>query len=182
MSRGRGRRPGTLAGLALAVLVMGACGGPQPVREESVPLATPVASLGTALRGTVGVLTDTLAGAGYQLAPPVGAYRPSEPASLTQTPRTVLQVLGPDADQGFVVVYDLRTTDQAASEAAELARYLGSGFGQTNFPLDAQFSVAQVGSTVVLTWWSHERADDPAHAQGAFDVIRTVGVPFPVVK
>ncbi|MBX3029806.1 MAG: hypothetical protein KF809_06575 [Chloroflexi bacterium] len=168
--------------VVVASLALAGCGGAQPIRQDPDPLPTPVASLGVALQGTVGLLSDALAAAGYQLAPPVGQYRPSEPASLTHAPRTVLQVLGPEADQGFVVVYDLRTSDVAAQRATELARYLGSGFGQTNFPVDAQFSVAQVGSTVILTWWSRERADDPDRIQGAFDVIRSVGQSVPVVK
>lgn len=167
---------------ALVSVVLAACGGERPIRVDPDPLPTPVASLGTALQGTVGLLTETLAVAGYQLAPPAGQYRPSEPASLTHVPRTVLQVMGPNPDQGYVVVYDLRTTAAAADQATELARYLGSGFGQTNFPVDAQFSVAQLGSTVILTWWSRERATEPDHLQGAFDVIRSVGQSVPVVK
>ncbi|MFN8519918.1 MAG: hypothetical protein U0667_11135, partial [Chloroflexota bacterium] len=63
-----------------------------------------------------------------------------------------------------------------------LASYLGSGFGQTNFPVDAQFSVAQLDSTVIMTWWSAARAEDADWAQGAFDVVRTIGQPYPVLK
>jgi hypothetical protein len=110
------------------------------------------------------------------------AYRPSEPASLTQAPRTVLQVQGVGPDSGFVVIYQLAGSGEASTRAAELAGYLGSGFGQTNFPVDAQFSVAQVDSNVIMTWWSGERADDREVAQGAFDVVRTIGQPYPVLK
>ena len=109
-------------------------------------------------------------------------YRPSEPASLTQVPRTVLQVQGVDPDLGYVVIYQLADSAEAGVRAAELAGYLGSGFGQTNFPVDAQFSVAQADSTVLMTWWSRERADDDDVTQGAFDVVRTIGQQYPVVK
>ena len=81
--------------------------------------------------------------------------------ALTQTPRTVLQVVGSDPEQGYVVIYELPDAAAATAAGTELARYLASGFGQTNFPLDAQFYVAQVGETLVFTWYSSERAEDP---------------------
>jgi hypothetical protein len=168
-----------LSGVALALLVA-ACGGTQ-VQDTPRPLATPVASLGSALAGTARVITDALTAAGYRVAPPAVPYRPSEPASLTQVPRTVLQVQG-EPDLGYVVIYQLADSAEAGVRATELAGYLGSGFGQTNFPVDAQFSVAQADSTVIMTWWSRERADDDDAAQGAFDVVRAIGQPYPVVK
>lgn len=168
---------------ALAATMLAACGTAQSnVGNVAQPLPTPVASWSPAVSGTLSVLTSALAAAGYQLFPPVAPYRPSEPASLTETPRVVRQVSGPDQDQGFVVVYDFPTTAAAATAGSELATYMASGFGQTNFPLDAQFSVSQVGSTLVFTWYSAARSDDAAAAQGAFDAIRSVGQAFPVVK
>jgi hypothetical protein len=168
------------ASLALAGALAG-CGGAQPT-DTPRPIATPVASLGVALAASERRITDALVAAGYQVAPPVVAYRPSEPASLTQVPRTVLQVQGLGNDSGYVVIYQLPSSAEAGVHAAELASYLGSGFGQTNFPVDAQFSVAQLDSTVAMTWWSRERAEDDEAAQGAYDVIRAIGQPYPVVK
>jgi hypothetical protein len=144
-------------------------------------MATPVASPGRALAGTVQRITQALDAAGYQVGPPVMPYRPSEPAPLTQVPRTVLQVQT-EPDLGYVVIYQLADSAEAGVRAGELASYLGSGFGQTNFPVDAQFSVAQADSTVIMTWWSRERADDDDAVQGAFDVVRAIGQPYPVVK
>ncbi len=134
------------------------------------------------MSAAVGRVTEALVAAGFRVAPPVAPYRPSEPVSLTAAPRTVLQVqdLGPDV--GYVVIYQLPGSAEAATRAAELAGYLASGFGQTNFPVDAQFSVAQLDSTVIMTWWSRERAAEDARAQGAFDVVRAIGQPYPVVK
>ena len=134
------------------------------------------------MAGTLALLRNALADAGYRLDPPRVPYRPSEPAGLTDAPRTVVQVALADPEDGFVVVYQLPDEEAAGNAASELASYLGSGFGQTNYPLDAQFSVAQVGSTVVFTWLSRDRAGDPDAAQGAFDVIRTVGRQVPVQK
>jgi hypothetical protein len=167
------------------VLVLVACGGGYPGVVDgpgTVALPTPVESLSSVLAGTVAVLTDALASAGYQLYAPLQPYRPAEPTALAEAPRTVLQVSGPDPDQGFVVVYELPDAAAAMAAGGALASYLGSGFGQTNFPLDAQFSVAQQGSSLIFTWWSAARSADRTHAEGAFDTVRSVGVQVPVLK
>ena len=107
---------------------------------------------------------------------------PDRPAEIAgrQPAGPRLGYQGPD--QGYVLIYSFPTDAAAATAGAELARYVASGFGQTNYPTDAQFSVAQVGSTLVFTWYSGARANDPAAVRGAFDAIRSVGQPFPVVK
>lgn len=175
------RLGGWLVALSLALAMVAGCGGTQ-LADTPVPLTAPVSSPGPALAGALRRITDALVGAGYQVAPPVAPYRPSEPASLTQVDRSVLQVQGVGPDAGFVVVYQLPGSAEATTRAAELAGYLGSGFGQTNFPVDAQFSVSQLDSNVIMTWWSGARSDDPEAAQGAFDVVRTIGQPYPVLK
>jgi hypothetical protein len=164
----------------LVALLAAACGGGNRGEPAGPPLPTPVASLSAELQGTLALLRNALAAAGYRLDAPRVPYRPSEPAGLTEVPRTVAQVASADPDVGFVVVYQLPDDAAAAAATQDLASYLGSGFGQTNYPLDAQFSVAQVGSTVVFTWLSRDRAGDPDGSQGAFDVIRTVGRQVPV--
>jgi hypothetical protein len=176
-----GARP--FAAALCALTLLGACGSPKPDEADvRQPIPTPQQSQSSAASGTIALLRDKLAQAGFQLAPPMVSYRPSEPVALTQTPRTVLQVVGSDPEQGYVVVYELPSDAEATAAGAELSRYLASGFGQTNYPLDAQFSVAQVGPTIVFTWYSSERADDPAAARSAVEAIQTVGQPFPVVK
>jgi len=182
-----GRRSATARAWLLtlaAVLTLGACGGGSQgdPANGGQPLPTPQQSPSTGTASTVALLSNELAGGGFQMLPPSAPYRPSEPASLTQTPRTIFQIYGSDADQGFVVIYDFATEAAAAAAGTELASYLGSGFGQTNFPLDAQFSVTQVGSTVVSTWYSGARASDPDRAREAFLAVGSVGQPFPVVK
>jgi hypothetical protein len=87
-----------------------------------------------------------------------------------------------DPDDGFVVIYDLADADTAMDRAQDLATYLGSGFGQTNYPADAQFSVGVVGSTVVFTWWARRRASDPEKGEAVFDAIGTVGDRVDVLK
>jgi hypothetical protein len=174
---------GRIAIALCAVMLVGACGSPRPDEaDDRRPLPTPQRSSSSAVGATVALLRDTLGQRDFQLAPPLVAYRPSEPVALTHVPRTVLQVVGSDPEQGYVVIYELPDDAAATAAGTELARYLASGFGQTNFPLDAQFYVAQVGATLVFTWYSAERADDPAAARSAVDAIQMVGQPFPVIK
>jgi hypothetical protein len=177
------RRSWALAIVSLSAAFVVGCGGSMPeAGNVAQPLPTPMSSVSSAVAGTVGLVTQALANRGFQMFPPVVPYRPSEPASLTQTPRVVLQVSGPDADQGYVVIYDLTTDAAATTAGTDLAHYLASGFGQTNFPTDAQFSVSQVGSTIVFTWYAGSRASDAAASRSAFEAIGLVGQPFPVVK
>ena len=175
------RSPARLLALACALLLAGCVGG-APAPTPPPPAPTPLASLGPALAGSVAAVTAALAPLGVRLDPPLTAYRPSEPAALAGTPRTVLQAGFGDPAQGYVVLYQLVDDPAADIAAAELARYLGSGFGQTNFPLDAQFHVGRDGSVVLLTWWSRERAADPGVAEAVFDALTTVGQPYPVIK
>jgi histidine triad (HIT) family protein len=182
---GRSLRLRRASATVLLVTALGAaaCGRSlTPDADPGPPLPTPQASLSASIAATVAELRVALATAGFQLFPPQVPYRPSEPAGLTQTPRALLQASTADPAQGYVLVYGL--ADDAAAEAAarELASYLGSGFGQTNFPTDAQFHVAHRRDTVVFTWWSRERSADAASAEAAYDAISSVGTEEPVVK
>ena len=169
--------------LCLATLLAGCFGGTGASGGAAQPpLPTPQASLSAQVQGTLTLVQNALAPIGLTLSPAVAPYRPSEPAGLTQAPRAVFQVSLADPDQGFVVIYELPDPATAAARGAELASYLGSGFGQTNYPLDAQFSIGQVGSTLVFTWWSHDRSSNPDLAEAAFNAIASVGQPIPVLK
>jgi hypothetical protein len=81
-----------------------------------------------------------------------------------------------------VVVLVLGVGAAAASRGQLFARYLESGFGQTNYPLDAQFALQQAGATLVFTWWSRELAASPERAQGAFDLVSSFAVPIEIRK
>lgn len=179
MRRRAGRGVALVAVLGVAVA---ACGAGDTGGNGGPILPTPQASWSAVLRGTVALVTDAIAAINGQLFAPVSPYRPSEPPSLTQAARVVLQVQSADPDQGYVMIYELPDISAASAAGRDLAAYLGSGFGQTNFPTDAQFSVTQVGATVVFTWWAGSRASDPDAARAAFDAIRAVGLTIPVVK
>ncbi len=169
--------------LGLVLVLVAACGGPAAApATPAAPLPTPLASLGPALEGTVAALSGALAGLGLRLDPPAGPYRPSEPERLLRTPRAIFQAGTGDPGQGYVVLYQLVDDPDADAAARELAAYLGSGFGQTNFPVDAQLHVARDGSVVIFTWWSREKSADPARAEAAWAAIASVGQEIPVRK
>lgn len=141
-----------------------------------------MASLSPALAAASATIERRLGGAGFSLEHVVQPFRTGEPASLQHVPRALFRVMLSDPDSGWVVLYDLGTPERAAGGGRDLAAYLGSGFGQTNFPMDAEFTVNQIDSTLMFSWWSRERAGDPEQAQAAFEELRRVGQPFPVTR
>jgi hypothetical protein len=165
------------AGLLLAGLLATGCttaNRPGAIEPQD-PLPTPYASWPPSVADAAGQLGDALAGSGLRLEVPTAAYRPSEPRSLVRAPRAVVRASLADPADGHAVIYDLADEAAARVAAQDLAGYLGSGFGQTNFPPDAQFSVAVVADTVVFTWWSRAAASEPAAAEAAFDALASVG-------
>jgi hypothetical protein len=167
---------GLLCALLACLLALGCTTASRPgaVRPQD-PLPTPYTSWPPVVIDVAGRLASALAATGLGLEAPVAAYRPSEPRSLVTTPRAVLRATLADPTDGHVIVYDLPDEAAARAAAQDLADYLGSGFGQTNFPPDAQFSVAVAGDTVVFTWWSRAAASDPAASEAAFTALATVG-------
>jgi hypothetical protein len=145
-------------------------------------LPTPQASLSAQIQGTLAALDTAMAAAGFRLDPPILAYRPGEPADLGEAPRAVFQTSTADPSQGYVVIYELSDPGTASARGQEFALYLGGGFGQTNFPVDAQFSIGQVGSTLIFTWWSRALASDKVAAEAAFNAVGSVGQPIPITK
>jgi hypothetical protein len=90
-------------------------------------------------------------------------------------PRAALRASLADPDEGFVIVYDLADPAEAQARAADLAAYLESGFGQSNFTADTRLSVAFVDDTLVFAWWIPSHSSDPEAGQAAFDAISSVG-------
>ena len=181
--RGGLRRATVAAGVILAALT--ACTGSlvSPAGPAATAGVTPMASLSAPVAGTAAALRQHLAGnGGYRLDPLRRSYRPAEPVEFAGTPRAVFQVDVGDPEAGLVMVYEFASTQEATQRGELFADYLGSGFGQTNYPLDAQFALSQVGPTLVFHWWSQDRAEDAARAGGAFDVIARFGLPLDVRK
>ncbi len=190
MSRSQ-RRAGLVVVLALsAASTAGACvpdNRAAPPRNDDPavvgpPLPTPQRSPSVQIAATARQVEQALSQQGLRLAQAIGAYRPSEPPAVTTVPRAVYQVDLGVGDIGYVVIYELLDTTAAADRGREFAAYLGGGFGQTNYPLDAQFALSQSGATLIFTWWSPSRAPDDERARMAFDTVAGVGQPIPVAK
>ena len=178
------RIPGLAALALVAGIAVGACTNPDrpSVQADSVLLPTPLASYDASVSATIGQLQAAVTGMGNRLDTAVSAYRPSEPASLLQVPRVVMRADLADPDDGYVIIYEAADPDAARQRAQELADYLGSGFGQTNFSADTQFSVSVLGDTVVSTNWSRRRSSDPERTEAVFDALASVGESFKVQK
>jgi len=169
---------------AAATLLLSACTSlDRPtIQADKVLLPTPMRSYGASVAAAIDQLQDAVSAAGTRLEIPTGAYRPSEPQSLLQAPRVVMRADLADTDDGYVVIYQAADRGAAGQRGQELAEYLGSGFGQTNYSADTQFSVGVLDDTVIFTTWSSRRSDDPARAEAVFDAIAGVGQPVEVSK
>jgi hypothetical protein len=170
-----------LAGIALLAGCMGPA-TPDVNNQAGPTVPTPMTSLPAEVQGTFALVGQALAPVGLQLQPPTQPYRPSEPADMVTAPRAIQRETLAEPDIGYVVVYDFPDQQTAAARAQELASYLGSGFGQTNYPFDAQFAISQVGDTVVFTWWAPSRAGGDPLAEDGFNAVASVGQPVPVTK
>ncbi|MDQ3870182.1 MAG: hypothetical protein M3301_01025 [Chloroflexota bacterium] len=171
----------------MGTLLLAACATSPAASEREAggvgaALPTPQRSLSPQIAATVNLLTAHLAPHGYRLVQVTRLYRPSEPEMLAAIPRAVFQLDQSEPDEGYVVVYEFRDPEAAAAGGRELAGYLASGFGQTNYPVDAQFALAQMGGTLVLGWWSPERSSMPDRVRRALQLFRGFGQPIPVPK
>jgi len=159
-----------------ALLVIGCASTERPrIQPDVVALPTPLRSYGASLASAVGQLQAAVAAAGSRLESAAAPYRPSEPQSLLQVPRVILRADLAEPDIGYVVVYQAVDAAAAQERAADLAAYLGSGFGQTNYLADTRFSVAVLGDAVVFMSWSPSRSSDPDRARAVFDAVAAVG-------
>jgi hypothetical protein len=172
------------AAVLTAGLLAFACTSPDrpTVQADAVPRPTPLSSYGTSIAATVAELAVAAASVGQQLRPPLAAFQTSEPPSLLQAPRVVLRADLADPEDGYVIVYDAADAAEARRWASDLARYLGSGFGQATFTPDTQFSVAVRDDAVIFTTWSAGRSSDPLRAEAVFGALAGVGEAVEVVR
>ncbi len=175
---------GLLLTAAGAVLLVGGCTSlDRPtVQADELVLPTPLRSFDASVATAIGQLEVAVASVGERLETPAGAFRPSEPESLLHTPRVIRRALLADIDDGYVVIYEADGPGAAQDRAEELADYLESGFGQTNYVADSQFSVSVLEDTVIFTTWSSRRSDDPDRAEAVFEAMASVGSPVEVSK
>lgn len=168
----------------VAALALAACTSPDrpSVQPDDIELPTPMRTIDASVERSVTAVASALTAIGERLVVPSSAYRPSEPPALLELPRTIRRVDLADPDDGFVVIYDTPGGGTAIELADDLAEYLESGFGQTNYAADTQFAVSTLEDTVIFTTWSRRRSADPARAEAAFEAIAAVGSPVPIDK
>jgi hypothetical protein len=182
-----GGRWGAPAALVVSALLLSCAGGAPPAPRPDPagggpPLPSAQRSFTPQVATTVGALRSALERQGFRLLESARPFRPAEPAALTGVGRAVVQVDLGDPEAGQVVIYDLADPAAAATAGQTLASFLASGPGQANYPLDARFSVSQLAGTLLFTWWSPERADDPERTRQAFEIVSGIGQPIPVAR
>ncbi len=176
------RRGAAFGPLLVAMAVAFAGCVPVPSAATPVPAASQAAPP-AAVSQAASALEAAYRQAGFGFIEANQPYRPSEPPDLIAVPRTVYQVVLPkDPASGYVVIY--RATDPSLAQglATSMQQYLQSGFGETNFPTDAQFAVEVYGSAMLFGWYSPGASADPATAASALRVLQGFGQAFPVVR
>jgi hypothetical protein len=141
----------------------------------------PSPSLSTTLAILRHDVMSALGAARYQIQDARTPYRPAESPTVAAAPRAVLQALIPDApDAGFVILYEFPDPGSAADAARELTAYIASGIGRVQFPVDARFTLRQVGAGLILYVWSPGSSADPEAEQGIETALETLGQGYPV--
>jgi hypothetical protein len=168
-----------LASLALA-LVVGACGIAASTDVATFPPEPvgPAATVTPAVGQTRAAIAAALAPHRLQLDDADEPFRPSESQLTSDAPRAVFQVVLPeDPDGGYIVVYEFRDAATAVDAGNDLAGYLGTGNGRVAYPLDAQHTIRQVGTTLIFYTWSPSTSPDPGSPQIA-EALGTLGIGF----
>jgi hypothetical protein len=177
---GRSRAAGVVA-VALAVAALGgSCGIGASGIVASPPPSTvePTTPVSAAVVQTRTAIAAALAPANLQLIDADRPFRPAETARLAAAPRAVYQVLlADDPDHGYVVVYEFRDATAAVDAGNDLAGYLGSGAGRVQFPLDAQHTIRQLGTTLIWYTWAPSTSQDPGSPKIA-QALATLGIGF----
>jgi hypothetical protein len=164
---------GSLA-VGAVIVVLGALG-------ITLVSPTPEATLGPtgqAAERTWTQVSSALQAQRFQVVEPQNPFRPGETAELLQVPRRLLQAVLPDSpNDGYVVVYELPSNNDAERAGRDLATYVASGPGAVQYPRDTQFTIQRVGQTIVFFAYSPEANRDPALPQIA-SVLQTMGTPL----
>jgi hypothetical protein len=172
-------RRGLSLSLCLCLFVAG-CGIGASGRIVTFPPPSvgPGATVTPAVALTRTAIVAALAPYSLQLQDEDRPFRPAESARLASAPRAVYQVILPDdLDGGQIVVYEFRDAGAAVDAGNELAGYLGTGAGRVQFPLDAQHSIRQVGTTLIFYTFAPSNSTDPGSKTIA-DALATLGIGF----
>jgi hypothetical protein len=171
-----------LAGLGIVLAVIGAgCGiGAADVPRSLPPPASvgPSATVSAAVGQTRQAIAASLAQVQIQLVDATKPFRTAESRRLAAAPRALYQALLPDdPDGGFIVVYEFRDSAAAVDAGNEYAGYLGGGAGRIQFPIDAQHTIRQLGTTLIVYSWAPSTSPDPGSPKVA-TALATLGIGF----
>jgi hypothetical protein len=177
------RPPRSVAGILVAVglaIVLGGCGIGASSAVVTFPpeQVGPSATVTPAVGQTRAAIAAALAPYRLELGDAKQPFRPSESRLTSTAPRAVYQVVLPqDPEGGYIVVYEFRDAGAAVDAGNDLAGYLGTGAGRVAFPIDAQHSIRQVGTTLIFYTWSPSTSPDPGSPQIA-EALATLGIGF----
>jgi len=158
-----------------AVIVLLGALGITIVNPSPAPTLAPT---GQAAERTWNEVAAALQAQRFQVVEPQNPFRPGETAELLQVPRRLLQTVLPDSpEDGYVVIYELPSNNDAERAGRDLATYVASGPGAVQYPRDTQFTIRRVGQTLVFFSYSPEANPDPALPQMAA-VLETLGTPL----
>ncbi len=158
-----------------AVIVLLGALGITIIKPSPAPTLAPT---GQAAERTWNEVSAALQAQRFQVVEPQNPFRPGETAELLQVPRRLLQTVLPDSpEDGYVVVYELPSNNDAERAGRDLATYVASGPGAVQYPRDTQFTIRRVGQTLVFFSYSPEANPDPALPQMAA-VLETLGTPL----
>jgi len=179
--RGGGGPPGWFILIAVGSLAVGAvivllgALGITIINPSPAPTLAPT---GQAAERTWNEVSAALQAQQFQVVEPQNPFRPGETAELLQVPRRLLQTVLPDSpEDGYVVVYELPSNNDAERAGRDLATYVASGPGAVQYPRDTQFTIRRIGQTLVFFSYSPEANPDPALPQMAA-VLETLGTPL----
>ena len=167
-------------GFVACLFVVGSCGIGASNKVVTFPPSSigPAATVSPAVAQTRTAIAAVLAPSSLQLDDADRPFRPPESARLASAPRAVFQVVLPaDLDGGYIVVYEFRDAGVAVDAGNELAGYIGTGAGRIQFPLDAQHSIRQLGTTLIVYTWSPASSPDPG-SKTISEALATLGVGF----
>jgi hypothetical protein len=159
-------RTGRAATIAIFVAVLlAACAAscaPAPTTTFP-PLGSTPGPAGGDADATVHQVIAALGAAGISAAPADRPFRPPEGPLLAAAPRSLVQVKLPnDPDPMWIVVYSLRSPNDAAVAARDHAAWIATNIGRVNFAPGTRFVIQVVGSTVVFFSWLPQDSPDPA--------------------
>ena len=184
---GSRRMTGRRAAVALFWLVLlatvAACGPGGGVSVASFPAGSlgPSRTAGPAVAETRAELVQALGTRNLVLQDSEAPFRPAQDLTFTTAPRTLYQVILPDAPaEGFMVVYEFPDPTAAAAAASEQAAYLATGPARVQTPIGTRHVIRVVGATAVLYSWLPDGIVDKRQPdiQPALETLG-VGVPVP---